>query len=390
VGSFYNGAVGATGGTLGSGDELQYQIVDTTAQLLTVKDGTAASPDLSESPLIKVSRSIGAITAASVTGDGSDELAAIVGHAHGVSADCEVQPVGVMGIAKNIGDTNAGGGPLPDACGLYGVGWTLGSSVGTGIGAYLEGRSSSATGKAAGLEVRVRNTTGSAHSVDTTGFSTTQAIWVTASGPDRSACGIQFGNPFDGRFHTGIHFNGQTGTDASVGPTVTNDIRSDSTATNSIVIDGTHTFGLAIDAGAGKVSIGRLTELFSTALLEVLSTTSRTPLVVFGSDGAVASSINLRSSSGLCNWFVAAGANDFITGTVAGDTGLQAGTAAKSFHIGGTESTIEVTRANELGFFNDATPATKQTVTGSRGANAALASLLTALAAYGLITDSSS
>lgn len=44
-----------------------------------------------------------------------------------------------------------------------------------------------------------------------------------------------------------------------------------------------------------------------------------------------------------------------------------------------------------LGFFNNAGPTvTKQTITGSRGANAALASLLTALALYGLITDSSS
>jgi hypothetical protein len=42
-----------------------------------------------------------------------------------------------------------------------------------------------------------------------------------------------------------------------------------------------------------------------------------------------------------------------------------------------------------LGVFATA-PTTKQTVTGSRGGNAALASLLTALAAYGLVTDSSS
>lgn len=41
------------------------------------------------------------------------------------------------------------------------------------------------------------------------------------------------------------------------------------------------------------------------------------------------------------------------------------------------------------GFYNT-TPAVKQTVTGSRGGNAALASLLTALATIGLLTDSSS
>jgi hypothetical protein len=40
--------------------------------------------------------------------------------------------------------------------------------------------------------------------------------------------------------------------------------------------------------------------------------------------------------------------------------------------------------------FNNTSPVAKQTVTGSRGGNAALQSLLTALANYGLITDSSS
>jgi hypothetical protein len=44
---------------------------------------------------------------------------------------------------------------------------------------------------------------------------------------------------------------------------------------------------------------------------------------------------------------------------------------------------------NNIGFYG-ADPVTKQTVTGSRGGNAALASLLTALANLGLVTDSSS
>jgi hypothetical protein len=44
-------------------------------------------------------------------------------------------------------------------------------------------------------------------------------------------------------------------------------------------------------------------------------------------------------------------------------------------------------RGTKVGFYNT-TPVTKPTVTGSRGGNAALASLLTALASEGLITDS--
>lgn len=45
---------------------------------------------------------------------------------------------------------------------------------------------------------------------------------------------------------------------------------------------------------------------------------------------------------------------------------------------------------NKLGFYDVATPRSKQTVTGAKGSNAALGSLLTALANLGLITDSSS
>lgn len=59
--------------------------------------------------------------------------------------------------------------------------------------------------------------------------------------------------------------------------------------------------------------------------------------------------------------------------------------------VSGTTPTpvVRVMDGSKLGFYNTA-PITKPTVTGSRGGNAALASLLTELAALGLITDSSS
>lgn len=50
-------------------------------------------------------------------------------------------------------------------------------------------------------------------------------------------------------------------------------------------------------------------------------------------------------------------------------------------------TTLKVT--GNIGFYNTS-PAAKPTVTGSRGGNAALASLLTALAGLGLLTDSTS
>lgn len=55
---------------------------------------------------------------------------------------------------------------------------------------------------------------------------------------------------------------------------------------------------------------------------------------------------------------------------------------------GSTKHTLDGT-ANQLGF-HGATPVSKQTVTGSRGGNAALADLLTKLATLGIITDGTS
>jgi len=52
-------------------------------------------------------------------------------------------------------------------------------------------------------------------------------------------------------------------------------------------------------------------------------------------------------------------------------------------------ATVFGTPVDRFGLFG-ATPVAKPTVTGSRGASAALQSLLTALANLGLITDSSS
>jgi hypothetical protein len=74
---------------------------------------------------------------------------------------------------------------------------------------------------------------------------------------------------------------------------------------------------------------------------------------------------------------------------IAGNTLI--GTTTDGMTAGGSLAIAQdlAHRGTKVGF-NNATPITKPTVTGSRGANAALASLLTALANFGLITDSSS
>jgi hypothetical protein len=65
--------------------------------------------------------------------------------------------------------------------------------------------------------------------------------------------------------------------------------------------------------------------------------------------------------------------------------------AGVTFGIGSTKA-VSITSGGTEFFgnvgFNSTAPISKPTVSGSRGGNAALASLLTALANYGLITDS--
>ncbi len=70
---------------------------------------------------------------------------------------------------------------------------------------------------------------------------------------------------------------------------------------------------------------------------------------------------------------------------------IQAPSGGASANIGLLNNGAAVVNGSStaLGFFGGA-GTTRQTITGSRGSNAALASLLTALAAYGLLTDSSS
>lgn len=87
-----------------------------------------------------------------------------------------------------------------------------------------------------------------------------------------------------------------------------------------------------------------------------------------------------------------AATNAIATGTAVGDVVLRAVDTAdgtgKLLLVGHTTIGLSV-NATGIGFFTTA-PQAKKTVTGSRGGNAALASLLTQLAGYGLVTDSSS
>jgi hypothetical protein len=157
--------------------------------------------------------------------------------------------------------------------------------------------------------------------------------------------------------------------------------------TASIAIDGQTTttarvpFSQGVSTGAGTNS--------ATAYSATSDTTSG---LYFPAANQVALSAGgvaaLTSTSTVCTVPIALtvtgvlSANGGITTTTmtASGAGSVAGlfTASGAAKIGGAASAV--------GFFN-ASGTTKQTVTGSKAANAALTSLIAALAAYGIITD---
>lgn len=120
---------------------------------------------------------------------------------------------------------------------------------------------------------------------------------------------------------------------------------------------------------------------------------------VGGSDaGNTSLSLMLENAGGKVSLVVVGAATNFWSTSVLGDVGIRWDADQVLGFIGGGDLIGSISgagawtiapAAGTLGFFAG-TPAAKQTVTGSRGGNAALASLLSALAAYGLITDSSS
>ena len=141
------------------------------------------------------------------------------------------------------------------------------------------------------------------------------------------------------------------------------------------VEDGTATSGVLFKATvAGTTTIG-------VVRVESSDNTKRLLDLRVTGDGVARLKVDMSAGSG-------SGTLTFGNGTTA-DVNLyrSATTTLKtdnSFHVGAALSHLGST----LGFYGTA-PAVKPTVTGSRGSNDALASLLTALAGLGLLTDSS-
>lgn len=91
--------------------------------------------------------------------------------------------------------------------------------------------------------------------------------------------------------------------------------------------------------------------------------------------------ISLNNSAGTLKWLLS-----YRPASDSGDFWVyNAALSAAAIRIAASDSAV--TFVGKVGF-NNTTAIAKPTITGSRGANAALGSLLTALASYGLITDS--
>lgn len=140
-------------------------------------------------------------------------------------------------------------------------------------------------------------------------------------------------------------------------------------------------------ASATGVSISRAGSTNSTAgalsntALSVSATSSRSA----GANDVQNVAGTFTATSGQLNVALRTNAGENYLNTTGGSTGVGYAFAAALPAKLSVSGTLAV--SGNVGFYGTA-PAAKPTVTGSRGGNAALASLLTALASLGLITDS--
>lgn len=363
---------------IGSGDNLSFvQPSPGVGQLYQGTVGSFGVPDTTLNPALKVSRSLSQPYSASVVGDGAEQLAAIVAATRG-DANTQVQMVGVLGQVENLG-TTIGASDSPDACGIYGYGLVAGSGVGVGIGGNFRGQANTAGGRLTAAQFLTYNNTGANFTPSSTGFSGAVGILITDGNPAfSSACGIEFDNAFGQQFHTGIHANAHVA-GALTGGIATNFILDESSATNSLHIKGAHTYALLVESGGGKAVIGAPSGAFASALLEVRQPTTTTddPLVVISGD-TVSSNVSLqvRNGTGGMKMFAAGSTGIFITGSNAGDTGLQALTLGKRMLFGGSTIVMSITNANTLGYFG-VTEVVQQSAVGTATGYAAGATAVT-------------
>ena len=242
---------------LSSAGDNVYAGMNVTPQRVDIRAGTSGSPLASLGPILRVSKTDAVTRATYVAGGGDpnaqtvDETAAVHGANTGTSAS-QLQVTGVIGTAKQAGNTSSGSGG-PDACGVFGHGWVDASdAVGRAIGAYFVGRSESTTGKLSGVEVQAQNRSGSDHTCSATSASSSIGLLLgtSALSTNKVGAGIQFTHGTgDQKYDVGIAFASNDG-----GPCASASIRDNSSVAVSLDIAGSHsTAAIRLQNGAGNI-----------------------------------------------------------------------------------------------------------------------------------------
>jgi hypothetical protein len=246
---------------------------------------------------------------------------------------------------------------------------------------------------------------------------TTTALLLGGKGSAGNTTALQISSGDDvNSFENGIVINNTAGTKSSIASDGTIFSAEDTVCANGIVLDGSTFTGT--EYSSGNLLLGT-DDGTHTARLQLKGAAGKVGILVrgYGSSPAATAAINYSTlgTSSHSFWIngeesgrallIAGDANSVnyirvdaaaTTGTpiisARGETNVAlgikpAGTGSVSL-LGGNSSAKVSVNSTGLSFFGG-TPAAKPTVTGSKGSNAALTSLLTALSNLGLITDSS-
>jgi hypothetical protein len=140
---------------------------------------------------------------------------------------------------------------------------------------------------------------------------------------------------------------------------------------------GNFSAGVTVGGNLGVTGLSSLTTLAVSSVSSFTGLISAIGSIALGATPATTGAIRIPNSTGIKMRNQANTADLDVVYSVLNDVGI--GSGSQGVFIGGA--------GGKVGFFGSAVVAL-QTVTGSRGGNAALASLLTALANYGFITNS--
>jgi hypothetical protein len=238
--------------------------------------GTPSSPNTTSGAPFKVSRT-GAPRASNCVNEEDSECSTAASfNATGLSND--TMQVTALLAEANGSATTAG----TDVLGLWSSGRVVGSGVGIGTGAYIEGRRDTTTGKLLGAEVRSWNVTSSNCFYNTIGIGDCDGLWLTSYGNGvqnttlSSALHVAAVTPGIDEWNAALTINANS--------VVTYGIDDESSAINGYYDNGLHTYAAVYGRNAGKVGIGTLAPSYQ---LDTRISTS----------GAVASFTN---SSGSC------------------------------------------------------------------------------------------